>query len=71
MNGVAGIFLDASPSGPATDATIDNFIAGNVTSSSTTVYGPAIQVSNMIEVAGAANKLYANGTYVTSQFIEA
>jgi hypothetical protein len=71
MNGVAGIFLDASPSGPATDATIDNFIAGNVTSSSTTVYGPAIQVSNMIEVAGAANKLYANGTYLTSQFIEA
>jgi hypothetical protein len=30
-----------------------------------------VKIANIVEVAGAANKLYANGTYVSSQFIEA
>jgi len=51
-SGFAGIFLDASGGLPASAASIDNFVAGNVTTtSSTTVnYGPAVQILNMVEV---------------------
>lgn len=50
--------LDTGGGGPTAGLKMKMFANGDV------------KIANLVELSGAANKLYANGTYVTSQFIE-
>lgn len=70
-SGAAGTFDDRSAVTGAYIISLSSSASGDTPGLKMKMFANGdVQIANMVELSGATNKLYANGTYVTSQFIE-